>query len=96
MISGGSTPTVKKSCGPDEQGDGDADEHEGHVEQAGHPADAGEVEHDDREREGEPECHDLVPGFAALLPEGASLAHGFTVGAGADTSSEPRRSRAVG
>ena len=79
-----------------EQGDGDADEHEAHVEQAGDPLGAGEIEHHDRERDGEPEGHDLVPGFASLFPEGASLAHAFTVGAGADTSSEPRRSRAVG
>ena len=62
MISGGSTPTVKKSRGRTEQRQADAQQHEAEVEEEADPPDDGDVDDHDGEREGDAERDDWRPG----------------------------------
>ena len=80
MISGGSTPTVKKSRGPDQQGQPDAQQHEATGRRTADPADDGDVDRDRGERDGDAERDDGAAGLAALVPDGPGVAHKATLG----------------
>ena len=78
MISGGSTPTVKKSRGPHPQRDADAERDEAQVEEEADPARraAGRAT-TAVSASGDAERDDLAAGLAALFPERARVAHGL-------------------
>ena len=91
MISGGSTPTVKKSSGRTSSATARQTPTKARSKNEADPATDADVEGDDGEGEREAEGHHLAARFVTLLPEGASPAHTATVGPGRGR----RRSRAA-
>ncbi len=103
MISGGSTPTVKKSRGAHPQRDADAERHEAQVEEEADPPHEEQVEHHGGQRHGDAERDDLAAGLVSVLPERArptrdssqlravGRAHSATVFPSASSSAAARR-----
>jgi hypothetical protein len=78
-----------------QQGEAQAQQHEPQVEEHAHPADHRDVDHDDGERNGDPERDHGAAGFAALVPDSPGVAHRATLGGSTCASGAARRASAT-
>ena len=90
MISGGSTPTVKKSRGRTSRARPRQMQHEPQVEEHADPADQGDVDHDDAQGDGNAERDDGATRLAALVPDRPGVAHRATLGGSSSFCRERR------
>ena len=95
MISGGSTPTVKKSRGRTSSARPRHSSTNHRSKNIADPADHRDVDHDRAERDGDAERDDGAAGLAAVVPDRPGVAHRATLGGSAGSSGAARRASAT-